>query len=66
MYLLYNVIKWSAFVGVGSTFLVVPVMGVLSTSIARLRKEGLEFTDARTGIMNEVINGIRVMCVPKP
>lgn len=63
LFLLYNVIQWSAFVGVGSVTLVAPVMGTLSTAISRLRKRQLEFTDKRVNIMNEVIAGIRIMCV---
>lgn len=64
--LLYNVIQWSSFVGLGSVVLVVPVMATISVKLALLRKKQLEFTDVRVNIMGEIINGIRVIKVRLP
>ena len=59
--LLYQQVGWATFVGLGVMLLLVPVTGILVTKLAAFRKELLEWTDKRVGLMSEVISGIQMI-----
>ncbi len=63
MVLLYNVIGVSAFGGVGVMTLSIPVNSVAFTFMSKFQEEQLGLKDERMGVLNEVLNGIRIIKV---
>eukprot|EP00762_Andalucia_godoyi_P004436 ANDGO_08139.mRNA.1 ABC transporter C family member 3 len=59
--LLYIFVGPSMFAGFAMMMLLLPVQGRVSTVLARLRKEMMQFTDKRVKTINEVMQGIRVI-----
>jgi ABC-type multidrug transport system fused ATPase/permease subunit len=58
---LYWVLGWSSFVGIGLILLLGPISTLLGKIIIRLHDECLQTTDARVTIMNELLQGIRIV-----
>ncbi|WFD30029.1 hypothetical protein MSPP1_001042 [Malassezia sp. CBS 17886] len=56
---LYNLLGWSAFVGVGVMIVSLPLNTVLATYLRRLSAEEMKVKDRRTGVMNEIIVNIK-------
>lgn len=56
--LLYRVVQWATFVGLGVMLLLIPITAKLSVHLAMLRRSLLKWTDKRVGLMNEVVNGM--------
>jgi ABC-type multidrug transport system fused ATPase/permease subunit len=63
MVLLYNVIGVSAFGGVGVMILSIPFNSVAFTFMSKFQEEQLGLKDERMGVLNEVLNGIRIIKV---
>ncbi|CAJ0610332.1 unnamed protein product [Cylicocyclus nassatus] len=60
-YYLWQEIGPSAFAGFGALIVLIPVQGYFSRQMGRCRKEIAARTDKRISIMNEILNGIRVI-----
>ncbi|KAJ3096968.1 hypothetical protein HDU97_005396, partial [Phlyctochytrium planicorne] len=61
LYFLYKTLGWSIFAGVAVMILMIPVNAVLATRSRALNKEQMGNKDARTKIMDEILNGIKVI-----
>ncbi|KAF9438262.1 hypothetical protein BGZ76_008903, partial [Entomortierella beljakovae] len=61
LYLLYTTLGWSVFVGIGVMSLMVPLNGKLSLASQKYQKQQMAFKDQRIKVMNEILNGIRVI-----
>ncbi|KAK7093989.1 hypothetical protein V1264_007667 [Littorina saxatilis] len=61
VYLLWDTLGVSVLAGVGLLFLLLPVNGYLAFRQQQLQKENLKWKDKRLKIMNELINGIKVL-----
>lgn len=61
LYLLYTLLEWSAFVGLGSIILLVPPIAKLGYANVTLRKALVDFTDKRINLMVDAISGIRIL-----
>ncbi|GMH40904.1 hypothetical protein BSKO_08808 [Bryopsis sp. KO-2023] len=59
--LLYNYVGWAAFVGLAVMLSLGPAAGRLSKSMGSLQRSRAAWTDKRVGLVNEIINGIRVI-----
>ncbi len=59
--LLWFQVGWGTFVGLGVMLLLVPVTGLLAVKLGSLRKELLQWTDQRVGLMSELIAGIQMV-----
>ena len=59
--LLYEELEWCAFLGFLAIVFVAPFSGMVFKKLYAFRKMIAPLQDKRTGIMNEVINGIRVL-----
>ena len=55
---LYNLLGWSAFVGVGIMVVSLPMNTVLATYLRKLSAKMMKVKDRRTRIMNEIILNI--------
>uniref|UniRef100_A0A8H8CHL8 P-loop containing nucleoside triphosphate hydrolase protein n=1 Tax=Psilocybe cubensis TaxID=181762 RepID=A0A8H8CHL8_PSICU len=58
---LYKVLGWSAFVGLASTLLLIPVPGYLGSRLQSIEKRKLERTDARVETVAETIGVLRMI-----
>ncbi|KAJ3322266.1 hypothetical protein HDV06_003159, partial [Boothiomyces sp. JEL0866] len=58
---LYLVLGWSAFVGVALIIVLSPLSSYAGKAIVKYQEECLKNTDARVAIMNEVLQGIRII-----
>ncbi|KAJ2078167.1 hypothetical protein H4R24_004671 [Coemansia sp. RSA 988] len=61
LYMLYQLMGWSALVGVVVMLACIPVMSSLGKSIGMLGNLLMEYRDQRMGIMSEVLAGIKVI-----
>lgn len=61
MVLLYQQIQWACFIGLALMFLLAPVTATVAKNLAMLRRSTVQWTDKRTGLMGELVNGIRVV-----
>ncbi|KAF9109012.1 hypothetical protein BGX27_008133, partial [Mortierella sp. AM989] len=61
LYLLYATLGWAVFVGLGVMLLMIPLNAKLSLVMQRYQKRQMEFKDKRIKLMNEILNGIRVI-----
>lgn len=61
LYMIYRQVGVATFVGLGYTFFTTPVSGVVFGIVFGLRKKKMTFTDARVKLMNEILNGIRII-----
>jgi len=59
--LLVLTIGSAAFVGFGIMILLIPLQGLIAARLGKLRKTLLDWTDTRIKLMNEVLQGIRVI-----
>jgi ABC-type multidrug transport system fused ATPase/permease subunit len=59
--LLYREIEWACFVGLGVMVILVPLTGLVAKKLQALRREVVTYTDKRTSIMSEIVNGMRVI-----
>ncbi|KAJ3097766.1 hypothetical protein HDU96_000252, partial [Phlyctochytrium bullatum] len=59
--LLYNTLGPSIFAGVGVMILMIPINALLATRSRGYNKEQMKNKDARTKLMDEVLNGIKVI-----
>jgi len=58
---LYNLLGWSSLVGVGISLVTMPLPAYLATSLSSMQKEARKATDARIGVITEVLNSIRII-----
>lgn len=61
LYMIYRQVGVATFVGLGYTFFTTPISGVVFGIVFALRKKKMTFTDARVKLMNEILNGIRII-----
>lgn len=61
LYLIYQQVGAATFVGLGYTVIITPISGFVFNIVAKLRREKMQFTDMRVKLMNEVLNGIRII-----
>ena len=58
---LYNILGLSAFAGVATIVALIPIGSFLGNIIRRLQMSLMKTTDARVTLMNELLNGIRII-----
>ncbi|KAJ3066653.1 hypothetical protein HDU98_010066, partial [Podochytrium sp. JEL0797] len=61
LYFLYFTLGWAIFAGVAVMLLMIPVNGLLATWSRRLNKIQMGNKDKRTKLMDELLNGIKVI-----
>ncbi|KAK3818860.1 MAG: ATP-binding cassette transporter 1 [Benniella sp.] len=61
VYLLYWTVGWAAFAGVGVMILMMPLNAWLYLLYQKYEKKYMEHKDSRIKLMNELLNGIRVI-----
>ncbi|KAG0004492.1 hypothetical protein BGZ80_000819, partial [Entomortierella chlamydospora] len=61
MYLLYDTMSWAIFAGVTVMTLMIPLNARLSVFMKDFQKEQMKNKDTRIKLMNELLNGIRVI-----
>ena len=61
IYLIYLQVGVSTFIGLGYMVLVTPLNGVVFGALNKTRKDKMVQTDSRVKLMNEILNGIRVI-----
>ena len=63
VYMLYNIVGTAVFAGLGVMILLIPVNGVMATIQRKLQISQMTLKDKRIKLMNEVLNGIKVLKV---
>ncbi|KAE9400658.1 P-loop containing nucleoside triphosphate hydrolase protein [Gymnopus androsaceus JB14] len=58
---LYNILGWSAFVGLAMTVLLTPIPGLLAKSMQSLQQTKMKKTDARIQTVTETMNVLRMV-----
>ncbi|KAJ1419431.1 P-loop containing nucleoside triphosphate hydrolase protein [Ochromonadaceae sp. CCMP2298] len=61
IFLIYLQVGASVFVGLGLIIIVLPMNGVIFDWLSKVRKRKVEYTDRRVKLMNEILNGIRII-----
>ncbi|KAF9948426.1 hypothetical protein BGZ72_009661 [Mortierella alpina] len=61
LYLLYSTMGWSIFAGLAVMFLMIPLNAKLSVVQQSYEEKHMKFKDSRIKLMNEILNGIRVI-----
>ncbi len=61
IWLLYNVLEWSTFVGLAVIFMLIPLTGFTAGKLFGLRRGLVALADKRVSLISEVVNGIRVI-----
>lgn len=61
LYLIYVQVGVATFVGLGFTFVTTPFTGFTLATVAKLRVAKMIHTDFRVKLMNEILNGIRII-----
>jgi ATP-binding cassette subfamily C (CFTR/MRP) protein 1 len=61
LYLIYQQVSVSTFVGLGYQIFTVPISGIMMAMVQRIRVRKMKFTDKRVKMLNEVLNGIRII-----
>jgi ATP-binding cassette subfamily C (CFTR/MRP) protein 1 len=61
LYLIYQQVNVSTFVGLGFMFVLMPMNGVIFAALNKFRKLKVSVTDTRVKLMNEMLSGIRVI-----
>jgi ABC-type multidrug transport system fused ATPase/permease subunit len=61
LFLLFRLLSWAAFVGFAFLVLFIPVQSKITTMLSKYRKETSATTDKRVRLMQEIIQGIRVI-----
>ncbi|OTF79717.1 hypothetical protein BLA29_014445 [Euroglyphus maynei] len=69
IYILYQYISWTCFVGLALLFLLIPIQVYMGKLFSRVRSNTAKQTDTRLRLMSEITSGIRVIkmyCWEKP
>lgn len=61
LYLLYDTMGWAIFAGVTVMILMIPVNARLSMIQKNFQKQQMKNKDTRIKLMNEILNGIKVI-----
>ncbi|KIK51558.1 hypothetical protein GYMLUDRAFT_50501 [Collybiopsis luxurians FD-317 M1] len=61
VWFLYNVLGWSAFVGLGVIVVLFPVPGWLTNLIQKAQRARMKRTDARVQVVTEIMNVLRMV-----
>ncbi|KAF9435675.1 hypothetical protein BGZ76_005767, partial [Entomortierella beljakovae] len=61
LYLLYDTMSWAIFAGVAIMILTIPLNGKLSVFMKNFQQKQMKNKDTRIKLMNELLNGIRVI-----
>jgi ABC-type multidrug transport system fused ATPase/permease subunit len=61
LYLIYQQVSVATFVGLGYQVVIIPVQIGVMRVVAKLRASKMRFTDRRVKLLNEVLNGIRII-----
>lgn len=61
LYLLYDQVGVSTFVGLGFMVCTIPINGLVFSKVNEMRKGKMTLTDSRVKLMNEVLDGIRII-----
>ncbi|KAF9199094.1 hypothetical protein BGZ49_010827 [Haplosporangium sp. Z 27] len=61
LFLLYDTMSWAIFAGVAVMILTIPLNARLSVFMKNFQKQQMKNKDTRIKLMNEVLNGIRVI-----
>ncbi|KAI1297750.1 hypothetical protein EDD11_006989 [Mortierella claussenii] len=61
LYLLYATLGWAIFAGLAVMLLMIPLNARLSIVMQSLEKKHMSYKDSRIKLMNELLNGIRVI-----
>lgn len=61
LYLIYRQVGVATFVGLGYTIFTLPISGITFGLVFKMRVLKMKDTDARVKLMNEVMNGIRII-----
>ncbi|KAF9178380.1 hypothetical protein BGZ50_007768, partial [Haplosporangium sp. Z 11] len=61
MYLLYDTMSWAIFAGVTIMLLMIPLNARLSVFMKNFQQQQMKNKDTRIKLMNEILNGIRVI-----
>lgn len=61
LWLLYGVLEWATFIGLGAIVITVPMTGIIAGKLFGIRKEIVACADKRVNLVSEVINGMRVI-----
>ncbi|KAF9438519.1 hypothetical protein BGZ76_007193 [Entomortierella beljakovae] len=61
LWLLYNKIGWSVFAGFASIIFMMPIQGFIASFFMKAKASKLKAMDARVGLMNEVLSGIKII-----
>jgi ABC-type multidrug transport system fused ATPase/permease subunit len=61
LYLIYRQVGVATFVGLGYTVVTSPLTGIVFSIVFKIRMQKMKHTDARVKLMNEILNGIRII-----
>ncbi|KAG0261888.1 hypothetical protein DFQ27_002716 [Actinomortierella ambigua] len=61
LWLLYQQIGWSVFVGLATIFVMMPFQAMVAKFYQKAKTQKLEAMDARIRIMNEILSGIKIV-----
>ncbi|KAG9326974.1 hypothetical protein KVV02_001924 [Mortierella alpina] len=61
IWMLYQQISWSVFVGLGTIIILTPVQGIIAKFFMKAKAQKLEAMDGRIRIMNEILSGIKIV-----
>lgn len=61
LYLIYEQVGAATFVGLAYTFVTTPLVGIIFKIVFSRRDLKMKYTDTRVKLMNEVLNGIRII-----
>ena len=61
LYLIYTFVGLATFAGLGLIIIVMPLNGVIFDKLGQIRKKKALESDQRVKLMNEILNGIRVI-----
>ncbi|KAK3825331.1 MAG: ATP-binding cassette transporter 1 [Benniella sp.] len=61
LYLLYRTLGWATFVGLALLIAMIPLNGKVFSALHTYQKKYMEHKDVRIKLMNELLNGIRVI-----
>ncbi|KAG0096002.1 hypothetical protein BGZ93_005137 [Podila epicladia] len=61
LWMLYQQIGWSVFVGLATIFLMLPIQAVIGKLFTKAKSLKLEAMDERIRLMNEILSGIKIV-----
>ena len=59
--LIYRQVGNATWVGVGFMLFLVPINGVVFSSVSKMRRRVMKYSDARVKMINEILSGIRII-----